>query len=138
MPRRRIALTVLGLVGLAIASYLTYAHYAGVTPICTGSGSCEKVQTSRYADVFGVPVALIGLVSYVGLLATVALGSAAARASAVVIGVAGAAFSGYLTFLELFKIDAVCQWCVGSAVVMTAIAVIAITDSLGEAAPARP
>jgi uncharacterized membrane protein len=60
-----IALTV---VGLGLASYLTYVHYSGIRPACSLGGSCEKVQTSAYSHLAGVPVALMGLIGYVTIM----------------------------------------------------------------------
>ncbi len=66
---RRAALGVLAAVGLVIGAYLTWAHFVGVAPVCiSGSGGCEAVQSSRYAAIFGVPVAALGVVAYAGLL----------------------------------------------------------------------
>ena len=60
---------VLTVLGLGVASYLTYVHYAGIKPVCTAEGNrCTKVQTSRYSKLAGVPVALIGLIGYVAIL----------------------------------------------------------------------
>jgi len=59
---------VLAAIGLGVASYLTYIHYAGIKPACTAGGSCAKVQTSIYSELAGVPVALIGLIGYVVIL----------------------------------------------------------------------
>jgi len=56
----RIILIVLTVAGLGVASYLTYVHYSGIKVLCTGHGSCAKVQTSQYSKLAGVPVALIG------------------------------------------------------------------------------
>lgn len=119
------AVLVLTLVGIGIASYLTYVHYKGLSPICAVGHGCEKVQSSRYAKVAGVPVPLIGLVGYVGILVSLLLRGELARLATAGMAYVGVAFSGYLTFLELFRIHAICQWCVGSAIVMTTIAVLA-------------
>src|ERR687884_78047 len=65
----RILLFVLAVLGGVISAYLTWTHYAGLTPGCTGSGEgCETVQSSRYASLLGIPVALLGLVAYGGLI----------------------------------------------------------------------
>ena len=117
---RRAALG-LALVGTAIAAYLTYVRYAGIDPACT-TGGCEKVQGSEYAEAAGVPVALLGLLAYVAVTALVLVPGEAARAGACLVALAGFGYSAYLTWLELFEIDAICQWCVASAVVMTALA----------------
>ena len=109
--------------GIAIAGYLTYVHYADATAVCVGGGSeCERVQTSDYADLAGVPVALIGVLGYlaVGLASLGRSERSATLAAGLALG--GAAFSLYLTYLELFVINAICQWCVASAVVMITLA----------------
>ncbi len=114
--RLRIAIAVAGLVGVAISGYLTYVHYADVAPICTGSGSCEKVQSSRYAELAGIPVAVLGLAGYLAIVATAFVTGELSRMAGTTLALAGFGFSLYLTYLELFVIDAICQWCVASAV----------------------
>jgi uncharacterized membrane protein len=116
--------------GAAIAAYLTYVHYAHVAPVCT-TGGCEKVQRSSYAELGGVPVALLGLVGYLAIAGALALAPAsAARPAVAFLALAGMGFSAYLTYLELFEIDAICQWCVASAIVMAFLAVLAVTRLL--------
>jgi len=119
------AMIVLTLVGMGIASYLTYVHYKGLSPICALNQGCEKVQSSRYAKVDGVPVPLIGLIGYVAIFASLLIRGELARMATAVMTIGGFAFSVYLTSLELFRIHAICQWCVGSAIVMTSLAVLA-------------
>jgi uncharacterized membrane protein len=120
----RTATIVVALIGTAIAAYLTYIHYAGIEPICAASGGCEKVQSSRYAELAGIPVALLGLIGYLGILAATLAPGDGARLVASSLALGGFAFSVYLTYLELFEIDAICQWCVASAVTMAALAVL--------------
>ena len=117
----RRAVVVLGLAGTVIAAYLTYVHYAGIDPACT-TGGCEKVQSSEYAEVVGVPVALLGLMAYVTVTALVLVPGEVASAGACLVALAGFGYSAYLTWLELFEIEAICQWCVASTVVMTLLA----------------
>lgn len=121
----RRAMIVLTLVGIGIASYLTYVHYKGLSPICALNEGCEKVQSSRYAKVGGVPVPLIGLIGYLAIFASLVVRGELARLATAVMTIGGFAFSAYLTSLELFRIHAICQWCVGSAIVMTSLAVLA-------------
>ena len=122
--RLGLALALLALAGLAISGYLIYVHYAGIKPICTGGGGCEKVQTSHYAKLAGIPVAVLGAVGYALILAASQLPGEAARIATAALALVGFGFSAYLTYRELFTIDAICQWCVASAVVMTALAVL--------------
>ncbi|MEA2347213.1 MAG: hypothetical protein QOG62_1000 [Thermoleophilaceae bacterium] len=124
-PALRKTSIALALLGVAIAGYLTWVHYAGLSPVCVGgSHGCETVQSSDYAELAGVPVALLGLVGYLAILATTFLEGYTWRAVGAVLGLAGTAFSLYLTYLELFQIHAICQWCVGSAIVMTILTVV--------------
>jgi uncharacterized membrane protein len=115
-------LVAMALLGTAIATYLTYVHYAGIEPVCT-TGGCEKVQSSDYAEVAGVPVALLGLVGYLSILGSLRVPGEAGRTATAALALIGVGYSLYLTYLELFEIDAICQWCVASAVVMAALAV---------------
>src|SRR5437588_1311859 len=123
----RITLLALTLIGLGVASYLTYVHYAGIKPACTAGESCTKVQTSQYSKLAGVPVALIGLIGYVTILASLLLPeSETSRFATVSLTVIGFGFSAYLTGRELFSIHAICEWCVSSAVIMTLIVCLSI------------
>jgi uncharacterized membrane protein len=125
--RLRAAVGVLALVGLGIAAYLTYVHYAGGIPYCVaGGGGCERVQRSDYAKVAGIPVAALGLGAYVALFVTALVPGRTAAAIGVGIAVAGAAFSAWLLYAQLALIDAVCQWCVANDVVITFAAVAAV------------
>jgi len=122
----RLAIAALALVGIGIASYLVYVHYAGISPICvSGGGGCERVQSSKYADLAGVPVALVGLIGYVIILASTLVPGDTGRMLGALLGLGAFGFSAYLTYLELFEINAICQWCLGSAIVATLIAILA-------------
>jgi uncharacterized membrane protein len=124
------AIAVLALAGLGIAAYLTYVHYAGIKPLCLAGGGCEKVQSSQYAKVGGVSVAVLGLIGYLAILASLLVRGEIGRAATACLGLIGFGFSAYLTYRELFTIEAICQWCVASAVLMTAIAVLAVARML--------
>lgn len=120
-------MTVLAVIGLGVASYLTYIHYAGINPACTAGQSCIKVQTSVWSKVDGVPVALLGLIGYVGILGTLlAPDREETRLATLGLTLIGVAFSAYLTFRELFSIHAICEWCVSSAVILTLLLIGAI------------
>lgn len=120
-----IAIALLILAGIGVSGYLTYVHYADIDPVCAGgSGGCHVVQASDYAELFGIPVATIGLVGYLGLAASLFVPGELGRALGMALALIGAGFSIYLTYLELFVIDAICQWCVASAVIMILLAVL--------------
>jgi uncharacterized membrane protein len=131
VSRLRVATAVLALAGLGIAGYLTWVHYAGLDPVCVGgAGGCEQVQASRWSELAGIPVALLGLLAYAAILASLALPDDAGRTVAAFVSLVGFGFSAWLTYVELEKIGAVCQWCVASAVVMTALAVVSVARLL--------
>ena len=89
--------TLLGLtlLGVGVATYLTYIHYAGIKPLCgRNGGGCEIVQTSEYSKLAGVPVALIGLIGYVAILASLAAPeSENTRLATVALAVVGIAYA---------------------------------------------
>jgi len=122
--RLRIAIGALCLIGLAIAGYLTYVHYAKLKVVCLSSGGCETVQGSSYAKLAGVPVPVLGLIGYAGILGSLALRNDFGRFVGWGMALTGFLFSLYLTYRELFTIKAICQWCVGSAVVMTILMIL--------------
>jgi uncharacterized membrane protein len=117
----RITLTVMSVLGVGLATYLTYIHYAGIKPLCgVNGGSCEIVQTSRYSHLLGVPVALIGLIGYVLILGSL-LAPEEERwrfvTAALILG--GFGFSVYLTYREVFTLEKICEYCVSSAILLT-------------------
>jgi uncharacterized membrane protein len=105
--------------GIGVATYIAIAEAGGGAPACIAGGSgCETVAESQYADLAGINVALLGIGGYVLLLVTSLLRGDAARMGGFALSLTGFGYSVYLTYLELFVIDAVCQWCVISAVLM--------------------
>lgn len=127
----RRAVAGLGMAGAAIAGYLVWVHYRGLDPVCVGGGGgCERVQSSEYAELGGVPVAVVGLAGHVGIVGALAVRGEAGRLLGAFLALVGFGFSAYLTYLELFVIEAICQWCVASAVVMTALLGVALARVL--------
>lgn len=117
----RAAVGILAAAGAAIAGYLTYARFTHTAVACA-TGGCEVVQRSDYAELVGIPVALLGLGAYIFLLGTAFSATDLARAAAAAVAVAGAAFSAYLVYVQIAVIDAICQWCVASDVIMALLA----------------
>ena len=128
--RLTLAIAAVAALGLAVAAYLTYVHYAGIEPICTGGGACEKVQTSSYARLAGVPVAVLGLAGYLGILGSLRVPGERGVPITALLALAGFGFSLYLTYLELFALHAICQWCVASAALMTVLAGLSVARLL--------
>ena len=130
--RHRQAIALLALAGLSIALYL-WLHKIGVIgDLRCGTGDCEYVQTSPYGALFGVPVAFYGVIGYALILAVALAGLQPASLGRrwptrllAVLAVGGFLFTLYLTYIELFVLHAICRWCVGSAVVITAITIVA-------------
>lgn len=115
---------VLSIIGAGIAAYLTYTHFDESALVCA-VGDCGTVQSSKYAELGPVPIAILGLGMYVvlALLALVrvrgsnALSFRHASIASWAITLAGAVYALYLTYLEIWVIKAICQWCVASAIV---------------------
>jgi len=117
-------MTALAVVGIGVAIYLTYIHYAGIKPVCTAGTSCLKVQSSVWSKLAGVPVALMGLIGYVGIFVSLVLPDREqTRQATLVLTLIGFGFSGYLTYRELYSIHAICEWCVSSAVILTLLTI---------------
>jgi uncharacterized membrane protein len=125
---------VLAVLGIGVAGYLVYVHYADVDPVCNIAHGCHKVQTSDYAELAGIPVALLGLIGYVTILVALLVPGEPARMAAALFALVGFGFSMYLTYRELFTIDAICQWCVASAILMTGLAIVCTWRLLREPA----
>ena len=118
--------------GIGVATYITIADSGGGAPTClAGGGGCETVANSSYSHIAGVNVAVFGIVGYVALLLTAFFANDLARFGGFAISLGGFGFSLYLTYLELFKIEAICQWCVANAVLMTIAFLLNTTRLLG-------
>jgi uncharacterized membrane protein len=140
----RRGMLVLAVIGLGVAIYLTYVHYSGTKPACTAGEACLKVQTSQWSKLAGVPVALIGLIGYIGIVASL-LAPDREESRLVTLGLTliGFLFSGYLTYRELFSIHAICEWCASSAVILTILLICSviryvITDDSAAVSAATP
>ncbi|MDP9177156.1 MAG: vitamin K epoxide reductase family protein [Gemmatimonadota bacterium] len=132
---KRMIVAALSLAGIFVALYLLLYKLGIVGNLACSIGSCETVNLSKWATFLGAPVAAWGVGFYVVMfvLALVSLqhryaeSMGMSKTLALVSG-SGFAFSAWLTYLELFVIHAVCQWCVVSAVIVTLIFVVALLD----------
>ncbi|HEY1285545.1 MAG TPA: vitamin K epoxide reductase family protein [Solirubrobacterales bacterium] len=114
--------------GIGIATYIALSAAAGDAPACIdGSHGCLTVAESSYSHLLGINVAVFGIAGYAVLLVVAMMRGDAARLTGFALGLIGFGFSVYLTYLELFAIDAICQWCVASAIVMTVVFAINTT-----------
>jgi uncharacterized membrane protein len=112
--------TFLATFGIGVATYIAIADSGGGSPVCIAGGhGCQTVAESSYSHLAGVNIAIFGIGGYVVLVVCALLRGDAFRMAGFVVSLIGFGYSLYLTYLELFTIDAVCQWCVGSAALMT-------------------
>jgi len=129
--RLRPAIAAACVVGAAVAAYLTYVHYAHTAPICT-TGGCEAVQKSKYAELGGFPVALLGLITYFVLFALAFVRGVTGALAGVFVALVGITFSGYLLWAQLGPIGAICQWCLGNDVTIAVVAALYVVRMLTE------
>ena len=123
---------VLTILGFADALYLLIYKLSGDNKMCIGNGGCHDVNFSPYAMLFGIPVSVYGLAAYllIVVLLLLELRSRFVRKNGPLalfaISLGGVLFSVYLTYLELYKIRAICPFCVASAIIITLIFILAI------------
>lgn len=133
MNRRLKIITALAAVGVAVSLYLLTVHWGWWQAVCLGVGDCESVNLSRFSELLGIPVALLGAGAYLAMIAATVLIARGmyvnnARIALFFIAMIGVAFSAYLTYVELFILHAVCPWCVLSAILVTVIAVLSAIE----------
>jgi uncharacterized membrane protein len=130
----RRAIAFVAALGIGVATYITIADSGGGAPTCVAGGhGCQTVAESSYSHIAGVNIAIFGIAGYVLLLASAFFANDYARLGGFAVALGGFGFSIYLTYLEIFKIEAICQWCVASAVLMTIQFLLNATRLLGYA-----
>jgi uncharacterized membrane protein len=119
-----VAMTVIAVVGLGIAAYLLASRVLGEPPACGPVKGCETVAASEYSTMFGVPVALFGVMFSAILVTASAMWWRRTERRALYtsygLGLVGIIPVAYLTYLEVFVIGAICVWCAGYAVTIVA------------------
>lgn len=129
---------VTAILGGLDAAYLLIYKLTSAQAMCLGSGDCATVNASRYSEIFGIPVSLLGLLAYLAIIGIHALETRSRffeqNGNMLVFGLslAGVVFSAYLTYIELYVIDAVCPFCVASAIFITIIFVLSIVRLMGQ------
>lgn len=133
MKKITIIAIVASIIGFIDSAYLTIIKITHSPIYCTpGLGNCETVQNSQWSTLWGIPVALLGAMAYLVLIFFFAFGDKISflkqYSQYIVFGTSlfGFLFSLYLTYLELFVIHTICQWCILSAICMTAVFIITI------------
>jgi uncharacterized membrane protein len=122
----RLTAGVLCVAGLAIAGFVAYNTVIlnELPPCVAGSSGCAIVENSDYSHLFGIHISVYGIIGYLLILGATVMRGDPARLAAFVLSLFGFGFSLYLTYLELWEIYAICQWCVGSAVGMTLLFIV--------------
>lgn len=132
---------LLSIIGAGIAGYLTYVHFDESVLVCTASGGCHTVQQSDYATIGPIPIALLGLGMFLALIALSLVRMlnwsimSADTATMISWGMTLSAilYYAYLVYVEIFVLEAICQWCVATTaitVVIFAIESFRIKDAL--------
>ncbi len=133
MLSRPFIISILSLAGIAVSAYLLTVHWGWWSAVCLGVGDCEAVNTSRYSEFLGIPVALFGMGAYAAMFAL----SVSAQQNIqplwtgrgiFILAAVGVAFSAYLTYIELYVLYEICPWCVLSAILVSAIAVLSALE----------
>ena len=120
------------IIGLIDSVYLTWLKLGSDEIICIGG--CDVVNASKYSEIFGIPIAIFGALSYLVILGIVLLrdrwGLLAEHGSNLLFGITlvGVLYSAYLTYLEVAVIHAICPFCVVSAVVMVVLFAVSIIE----------
>ena len=124
-----IALTI---IGLLVSIYMTIYKFTNNESMCIGSSGCSEVNASRYSEINGIPVAVLGVVGYAAILALLFLeqrpGFIQENGSMIFFGISliGFLFTLYLIYLEIALIKAYCPFCLASQAVMIVIFIISV------------
>jgi len=122
---RRLVITVMSVLGLFVAGYLTWSHFSGEPVYCGGSNSCELVNSSRFAYLGPIPVALIGLTGYILILALSLIAWKVEQPWPMLLifggALIGVILQWYLFYIEVAVLRAICYWCVTSQTLITLI-----------------
>lgn len=132
---KRMMIAALALIGAFVATYLTLYKLGVIGELSCSVKGCETVNSSRWATFLGFPVAAWGIAFYAATFVVSLIGTGGnyeddrniSKALVLMSGI-GVLFSGWLTYLELFVIHAICMWCVISAVIVTLIFILSLRD----------
>ena len=128
----RIAIAVIAAIGIGVATYIFIADSTAGAPTCVvGGGGCETVAKSSYSHIAGINIAVFGIIGWVLILSSTFFTNDAARLGGFLVALGGFGFSIYLTYLQIWNIEAICPWCVSDAVLMTIVFALNTTRLLG-------
>jgi len=126
------ATMISAIAGLAISIYMAVFKYYDIAAMCLGNGGCSSVNASPYSEIYGIPVAVVGLIGYLAIIGALVLENyfdffqENGPLLEFGMGLAGVVYSAYLTYLELYVIHAVCPFCVASAIAILLCFVFAL------------
>lgn len=123
-------------VGAAVAAYLLAVRSGSAELVCR-TGGCETVQSSSYSELFGIPVAALGLAAFVVIGVLSLLDSPLAWAAAASLALAGVAFGAYLLVVQVAVIGALCDWCLVSDALLTLLAALVLLRAVTAPAATR-
>lgn len=133
MNKFSLASAILALIGLIDSAYLTWVKLAHQEAKCNfGLGDCYTVNTSRYSEIYGIPIALLGVLAYLAILLLLVFEhrhpflKEYAPLAVFGISLAGTLYSAYLSYIEAVVLHAWCPYCVLSAIVITAIFLLSL------------
>jgi uncharacterized membrane protein len=144
MNKQRLWMFIATAIGLLDSIYLSWSKLANQQVICGPYKGCETVNASAYAEINGIPIALLGVAAFLAMLVLLYLESRNefwaqnGILGVFVISLAGTLYSAYLTFIEIAVLRAVCFYCVVSAVAITTILILAIIRLVNPQAEANP
>lgn len=127
----RWSIAILSVLGLLVSCYMTYSFFSsGTDSFCTAGSGCDAVKASAYSTLFGVPVSLFGAGGYLllFLISTVGMSKKKRWTRLYYLSLIALSFSVYLTYIELFVINAICPYCVTSAVIILIIFILLLLD----------
>lgn len=127
----RMGIAFVAALGICVATYIFIADSTSGAPTCVVGGGCETVAKSSYSHIAGINIAVFGIIGWVLILATAFFANDYARLGGFLFALGGFGFSIYLTYLQIWNIEAICPWCVTDAVLMTLVFILNTTRLLG-------
>ena len=127
---------ILGMVGLIDSLYLSWVKFSGKYALCGPIGDCESVNSSKYSEIAGIPIAFLGVAAYLVILVVLFLEARSdfwkVNSPLLVFGISltGVLYSAYLTYLEIAVIRAICPYCVVSAIVLVILLMLSVQRML--------
>jgi len=123
---------ILVVIGILVSCYMTIYKLTNNNSMCLGSGDCSTVNASKYSEIYGIPVGLVGVTGYTSILVMLLLENRNAflrrNGTLFIFGLSltGFVFTLYLIYIEFAILKAVCPFCLTSQVVMTIIFVMSV------------